>query len=126
MKRFAAMFVIGLVGVGAAVAPPTGAAAPKPRVAWRPCTGEDTEGFDCATFRVPLDHDQPNGRKISLHWLAGQQPIRSTRNDRDPGVARLGAELVDGPIELGGDHDSADDQCHDQRARPAIDRRAQQ
>ena len=76
MKRYAALFVVGLVGVGAAVAPPTGAAAPKPRVSWRPCTGEDTEGFDCATFRVPLDHDQPNGRKISLalaRWPAADQ-----------------------------------------------------
>jgi pimeloyl-ACP methyl ester carboxylesterase len=43
-------------------APP---AAIVPRISWASCGGEVAD-FECATVRVPLDHDNPRGAKISL------------------------------------------------------------
>ena len=38
------------------------AAPPVPELDWQPCD----PGFECATARVPLDHDRPHGKKIEL------------------------------------------------------------
>jgi pimeloyl-ACP methyl ester carboxylesterase len=42
-----------------------------PRLRWTPCprdNGDDTTTyFECATARVPLDYDKPDGRKITLY-----------------------------------------------------------
>lgn len=44
--------------------------APVPQLRWRPCPRDNGDGtttyFECATARVPLDYDKPNGRKIRL------------------------------------------------------------
>jgi hypothetical protein len=42
-----------------------GAGAAVPEIAWT-SWGADAPGFECATVRVPLDHDRPKGAKISL------------------------------------------------------------
>ncbi|MFE2813643.1 alpha/beta hydrolase [Streptomyces nigra] len=53
----------------------TGAAAPQPvrggdtaapTLDWRPCEEPEQRGFECATLRVPLDHDRPDGETIDL------------------------------------------------------------
>ena len=44
-----------------AVAAPAASATERP-LAWRDCDG----GFECATAKVPLDHDRPHGRSIEL------------------------------------------------------------
>jgi pimeloyl-ACP methyl ester carboxylesterase len=41
-------------------------AAPTPKLDWKPCTAPAQEGFECATARVPLDYDRPQGRTIRL------------------------------------------------------------
>src|SRR5580765_1294082 len=42
---------------------PAGASgAATPKLVWADCG----DGLQCATARVPLDHDHPNGKKISL------------------------------------------------------------
>ena len=62
-----------LVGLGSGLAVPLGpaapiaTAAPRPVVApvnWSPCASDSR--FDCATYRVPLDHARPNGAAIAL------------------------------------------------------------
>ncbi|MEW9553782.1 alpha/beta hydrolase [Nonomuraea sp. NPDC050783] len=86
MKKPFAIFLLGaalLAGCGTADRPATTSQSP-PRspgppaagtVAWRPCTdltGPDgkalppTSGFECGTVQVPLDHDEPGGKKIGL------------------------------------------------------------
>jgi hypothetical protein len=37
-----------------------------PSLAWKACAKKAQKGFDCATARVPLDHDRPAGRQIRL------------------------------------------------------------
>jgi pimeloyl-ACP methyl ester carboxylesterase len=46
----------------AATATPAATAAAVPTLDWTDCG----DGLQCATARVPLDHDRPHGRKISL------------------------------------------------------------
>ena len=53
--------------VTAGLAPATAAAIPAPKLSWQPCADADQQGFECATARrVPLDYDNPRGRKIHL------------------------------------------------------------
>ena len=52
-----------IVGLFAAL--PAGAAA-APALAWKPCADPSQPGFQCATLRVPLDYDDPDGRTIRL------------------------------------------------------------
>ncbi|HIV58727.1 MAG TPA: alpha/beta hydrolase [Candidatus Stackebrandtia faecavium] len=33
---------------------------------WKPCTGEDVEGVDCATIEVPLQYAEPDGPTIEI------------------------------------------------------------
>jgi pimeloyl-ACP methyl ester carboxylesterase len=53
-----------LAGVGLASAVSASAATPTAQVAWQPCAS--APGFDCATLRVPLDYDAPDGAQIDL------------------------------------------------------------
>ena len=41
------------------------ASRPEPSLAWSACYA-DFGPFECATIRVPLDYDRPNGSKISV------------------------------------------------------------
>ncbi len=43
-----------------------------PRLVWRPCTGPEQVGFQCATAKVPLDYTQPRGAQISLALIRKQ------------------------------------------------------
>jgi len=57
---------VGLLAVAlsaGAVRPPAAAAAP---LAWKPCADRAQRGYQCATLRVPLDYDEPDGRTIRL------------------------------------------------------------
>ncbi|MGY0236813.1 alpha/beta hydrolase [Longispora urticae] len=78
----AGLVVFVLVRPGAAPARPD----------WAPCAGRD--GFDCATLRVPVDHDRPEGPTIgiALNRLPAGDP-----------AARIGALVVNpgGPGESG-------------------------
>ncbi len=72
-RRVLAAATAGLTGLSLAAVTGAPAIAEPPRVAptaaaavptllWRPCR----DGFECASVRVPLDHDDPSGRKIRL------------------------------------------------------------
>ena len=66
MKRFAALLVTGLIaGALAPLADVVDAGKP-PRLRWRTCHEDAGLSFECATVKVPLDHDRPRGRKTSL------------------------------------------------------------
>ena len=66
MKRVAAILVVGvLAGLIVSVNPAT-AAKDRSGLRWQPCHGEAGPDFECATFKVPLDHDRPRGRNISI------------------------------------------------------------
>ncbi len=66
MKRLAALLVTGLIAGVAAPAVDVVEAGRPPRLRWRPCHEDVGASFECATAKVPLDHDRPRGRKISL------------------------------------------------------------
>jgi pimeloyl-ACP methyl ester carboxylesterase len=61
--------LLGVPAAGAVAPGPTaasaGGGAPVPQLRWSDCG----DGFQCATARVPLDYDHPNGAKISLALL---------------------------------------------------------
>jgi pimeloyl-ACP methyl ester carboxylesterase len=64
-RRLACASVIVCAFIGAA-APAAARQAPAvPKLDWQPC-GE-APNVTCATAKVPLDYDQPNGRTIDLH-----------------------------------------------------------
>ena len=60
-RRFLTIMVICLLG-SLLAAPAAAAAPPVPELVWIDCG----EGLQCATARVPLDYDHPNGPRISL------------------------------------------------------------
>ena len=66
MKKVASILVVGLLaGLMVSV---NAAAVGRDRsgLRWRSCHPEAGPSFECATLRVPLDHDRPRGRKIDL------------------------------------------------------------
>ena len=64
-SRITAAILTSVVALSGLSAWEPAAAAPKAKTNWSPCFR--TEGpFECATVRVPLDHDRPNGAKISI------------------------------------------------------------
>ena len=65
MKRLAALVAMGLF-VCAVVSASAEAAGGRSRLRWRACHEEAGPGFECASFEVPLDHDRPQGKQISL------------------------------------------------------------
>ncbi|MFC3983275.1 alpha/beta fold hydrolase [Streptosporangium jomthongense] len=68
----------GLPAVGSAALSetlPTAASARGAALGWRPCPGEKSE-LECADLAVPLDWDEPDGRKITLRL--GRLPATGT------------------------------------------------
>ncbi len=76
-RRFLPRTVVALtlLGAGVAVSPPAASAAPTasaaaraaaPAVSWAACTEEDLTGYDCASYEVPLDHDEPRGTTTTI------------------------------------------------------------
>ena len=64
--------IVGLLAAAvpaSAVRPPAAAA---PALAWEACADPAQRGFQCATLRVPLDHDDPGGRTIRLAVIRRQ------------------------------------------------------
>ncbi|HEX2415050.1 MAG TPA: alpha/beta fold hydrolase [Thermoleophilaceae bacterium] len=77
--RHRALLLI-LAGIAAlALTSEASASPPVPRLDWQPCDGS----FECATARVPLDHDRPHGRKIELAL------IRAPAADPDSRIGSL-------------------------------------
>ncbi len=69
MKRVAVALATTLaasVMMVAPVAAAEGDSLPPPPVRWEPCFPDAGPTFECATVRVPLDHDAPRGRQIAL------------------------------------------------------------
>ena len=71
------------------------AAPAAPRLDWQPCD----PGFECATARVPLDYDHPNGRKIELALIrapAADPTRRSVRSSFIPAGRAVRARTSSG------------------------------
>ncbi|MVO87289.1 alpha/beta fold hydrolase [Streptomyces sp. p1417] len=67
----AAVLVTGLVAAVPSAAGTTAPAAPRAahtphHLAWKKCATKDHPTLQCASVQVPLDHDRPHGRKITL------------------------------------------------------------
>ncbi|MFF6779658.1 alpha/beta fold hydrolase [Streptomyces sp. NPDC012510] len=70
-KRAAALCGAAAVLAGMVTAVPAGASggsatAPVVGLAWKKCATGDYPTLQCASLKVPLDHREPNGRKITL------------------------------------------------------------
>ena len=70
-KRAAALCGAAAVLAGMVTAVPAGAsgalaAAPTAKLAWKKCATGDYPTLQCTTLKVPLNHDEPDGRKITL------------------------------------------------------------
>jgi len=65
-RRVLRAAVATVLVTGAVIAPSSANAAAVPPVSWAPCTEADLVGFDCATYRVPLDYDKPRGATTSI------------------------------------------------------------
>ena len=87
MRRLWAFVVAALVAgtVASSAAPEVSARSSGLR--WRDCHEEAGPDFECATFAVPLDHDKPSGKKVSLcNWCASPPPIRRTSRARSSSI----------------------------------------
>ena len=97
---FAALVACLLVWSGLAAG---GAAAAPSKVAWSKCFAQ-LGPFECGTVQVPLDYDQPNGRKISLALIrlpAADQAHRIGSlflNPGGPGGSGVDFVLGAGPV----------------------------
>ena len=75
------------------------AAEPVPRLRWTPCHAEADPRLQCATFRVPLDHDRRSGPTIELAVirLPASDPARRIGslflNPGGPGTSGVGMVL---------------------------------
>ncbi|GAA4893863.1 alpha/beta hydrolase [Streptomyces coeruleoprunus] len=71
-KRAGVLIAAGALIASAVTAVPSAAepSAPEPRapqkLSWKACATEEFPKLQCATLRVPLDHDDPGGRQITL------------------------------------------------------------
>ncbi|MDX2931479.1 alpha/beta hydrolase [Streptomyces ipomoeae] len=70
-KRAAALWGAAAVLAGMVTAVPAdasagSAAAPVAKLAWKKCATSDYPTLQCASLKVPLNHDKPQGRKIAL------------------------------------------------------------
>ncbi|HEU4321748.1 MAG TPA: alpha/beta hydrolase [Roseiflexaceae bacterium] len=102
--------VVALLAVGIGPAVPNAAAQstppvlPKPRLNWKPCYRETGYPFECATFRVPLNHSRPNGSKITIAMarLPASDPARKIGslflNPGGPGGSGVDFVLGVGPF----------------------------
>jgi pimeloyl-ACP methyl ester carboxylesterase len=66
MRRLAVRAGAALALIAAAIAVPGPATAAAPSIAWSACTETALLGFDCATYEVPLDHDEPGGPTTTI------------------------------------------------------------
>lgn len=97
--------VLGLLGALVlllAVGGETGAAAPKPKIAWSPCN-RDLGPFECGTVQVPLDYDTPRGTiSIAVVRLPAADPSRRIGslflNPGGPGGSGVEFTLFAGPF----------------------------
>ncbi|MFI7500006.1 alpha/beta hydrolase [Streptomyces sp. NPDC049687] len=62
----AAVVVAGTVTAVPAGATPAPAAAPATKLTWKKCATTDQPTLQCATLKVPLDHDARGGERITL------------------------------------------------------------
>ena len=62
----AAAVVAGAVTAVPADATPAPAAAPNAGLAWKDCGTGEQPTLQCASLKVPLDHDHPDGQRITL------------------------------------------------------------
>ncbi|UUU26031.1 alpha/beta hydrolase [Streptomyces sp. DSM 40750] len=62
----AAAVLAGMVTAVPADASGGSASAPVAKPAWKKCATSDYPTLQCASLKVPLDHREPNGRKITL------------------------------------------------------------
>ncbi len=68
-KRAGVLIAAGALIAGAVTAAPTSAAPPTaepPRLAWEKCGTKQFPKLECASLPVPLDHDDPDGERITL------------------------------------------------------------
>ncbi|MFJ2768868.1 alpha/beta hydrolase [Streptomyces sp. NPDC087300] len=72
-KRAVALFGVAaaVAGLVAAVPPPAGAAGPPGTAThtaldWKKCATKSAPRLQCASLEVPLDHERPHGRKITI------------------------------------------------------------
>ncbi|MBG0851257.1 alpha/beta fold hydrolase [Streptomyces spinoverrucosus] len=66
-KRAAALCAAAVVVAGTFTAVPARASAPHTaKLTWKKCGTEDYPTLQCASLQVPLDHANPDGRKITL------------------------------------------------------------
>lgn len=69
-RRAAALCGAAAVLAGMVTAAPAGASAasapPSAKPAWKKCATPDRPKLQCASLKVPLDHDDPGGRQITL------------------------------------------------------------
>ena len=90
--------MVTAVGVQAPL-PAVEAAESAARLQWRPCHPEAGPSLECATIRVPLDHDRPRGPKIELAVirLPASDPERKIGslflNPGGPGTSGVGMVL---------------------------------
>jgi len=65
LRRLLAIPAGIVLALTAAIAAPSAAtAAARPQ--WTACTEEGLAGFDCATYKVPLDYDKPHGATTTI------------------------------------------------------------
>ncbi|MEH0574498.1 alpha/beta hydrolase [Streptomyces sp. B21-108] len=72
-KRAAVLCAAAAVVAGTVTAVPAGASPSPPaaparaaKLSWRSCATTDQPRLQCASLRVPLDHEQPGGKQITL------------------------------------------------------------
>lgn len=69
---------------------------PVPELDWRPCDGEPSD-LECATARVPLDYDRPQGKTIELALIrlpatGSREGVRALfHNPGGPGATAVGS-----------------------------------
>jgi pimeloyl-ACP methyl ester carboxylesterase len=69
------LILAAVAGLTLAFASQASAAPPVPQLDWQPCD----PGFECATARVPRDHDRPYGKKIELALIRAPAVDPDTR-----------------------------------------------
>ena len=99
MKKLTITLTTLAVAAAFTPTPMTQAAEPSPRLRWTPCHAETDPRLQCATFRVPLDHDRRSGPTIELAVirLPAADPARRIGslfvNPGGPGTSGVGMVL---------------------------------
>ena len=99
MRRLTGLLAAALALGVAAPLPGSEAAGGVSGLRWWPCYAEVAPNLECATFWVPLDHDRPDGRKISLALIRmpaadpGRRVGSLFLNPGGPGTSGVGMVL---------------------------------